>query len=255
MFAKPGSPNYLSYKSIFLAYQTSVTETAKSKMVVTRLQEIWNGAYKEGMRMLVNHACAMASDGECTMFLLHGLYSMRIQHEMRFVICFVVLDTSGGVVIPGSRINVAQVRETLVVLVRSEIMEENYLFDFPFYLRRQLRLFVKHEKMQMDPLMTLAVAKALEMWKDRCRCFFVWDRPPGNDDPCENCEAAWGLLLRLGFIVCDSICGYEKKMNGEVVEQAACGALIYPERLDVHGLVIPYHEIGPRTIYMREGSL
>ena len=209
------------------------------KMVMTtRLQEQWATSCALAGLHLAMMATYSLSQGNSGLFILRGMCSRSEHHAMLRLVSFVVLDTSEGVVIPGSQELVNMLRGHYMTALRGGLLEINQN-AFPSFFHVRMVMFHRQEKVLVNPAKRIAINKAMEiMVSDGCECGqanAVIER-----EPCVDCESVKVMLLRLGFITRDDITHIESRLMGEWWEDTIHGRqpVPYPEPVDSDNTVM-----------------
>jgi len=218
-------------------------------VMTTRLQECWATSCAEAGRNLAMMATYGLSQGNRDIFILRGMCSRSEHHAMLHLISFVVLDTSEGMVIPGSPELVTMQRELYLTEVRGGLLQLNHNC-FPSFFSARLHMFHLREKVPVNPVKRIAIDKALEIVaSEGCQCAHAWeDHYVLADELCEDCKSVKAMLLRLGFITRDEFTHIESRLMGDWWEEILHGGqpVPYTEPSDTDNTVMEKYVGGPK---------
>jgi hypothetical protein len=190
-------------------------DTILKMVMTTRFQERCADSCTLAGTTLAMMATYGISQRNSGLFILRGMCSRFEHHAMLHLISFVVLDTSEGVVIPGSPELVTMLRGHYLAEVRGGLLglPPN---AFPPLFTRRLEMFDRQEKVQMDSARQTAIEMALEIVaSEGCQCARAWDDYLlSNEAPCADCKSVEKLLLRLGFVTRDDTSNIEHRLMG-----------------------------------------
>jgi hypothetical protein len=161
---------------------------------------------------MAKHGMTLGKHG---LFIRRGWCNACEHHAILHLICFVLLDTSERVVIPALPNMVVMLRDIYLKQVRLRLtgLPPRCL---PLFLERRIHLFLLQQKTPWDPTKRLTVYHAQKILEGNgCQCPYPWTSENQMDiDPCDDCESAKEMLLRLGFIVRDDVLHKEWWMMG-----------------------------------------
>ena len=190
----------------------------RSKMVVPNSEANWVRSCAVAGEKLVLMAGYGLSQGKGGLFVLRGFCSKSDHHAILHLIAFVLLDTSEGVVIPGSAERVDMLRELYLTEVRTRLLHVHQ-DAFPSFFAAHLHKFDSGEKMPANPSKRLGIFRAKMIVQSHgCECEIPWDKPGQMEEPCGDCTHAKDMLLRLGFIVRDNVCHVDSRLMGDWCE-------------------------------------
>ncbi len=143
-------------------------------------------------------------------FSLKGLLRVENVDRVVHMMCFVMIDTTEGAVIPGEQADIDLERRTLLGLIRGNYLVASRDMLPPIFFHR-LEMFANQERAPRVGIQHQVIESCIECYT--CECFCTgWI--PNNSYQCKYCASVQFICLRLGFTVRDDEQGRQSTWYG-----------------------------------------